>query len=88
MQIIRNFRGRQIFRREDEVECFEGIYQKDKKSFEGKTEWWECKSWSKYLGSIPIKTFSRGGLISIKDCVELAIRGWEVYVHQCEERLI
>ena len=28
------------------------------------------------------------GLISIKDCVELAIRGLEVYVHRCEERLI
>ena len=28
------------------------------------------------------------GLISIKDCVELAIRGLEVYVHGCEERLI
>ena len=32
----------------------------------------------------------KGGrdLISIKDCVELAIRGLEVYVHECEERLI
>ena len=30
----------------------------------------------------------RRGLISIKDCVELAIRGLEVYVHGCEERLI
>ena len=28
------------------------------------------------------------GLISIEDCVELAIRGLEVYVHGCEERLI
>ena len=28
------------------------------------------------------------GLISIEDCVELAIRGWEVYVHGSEERLI
>ena len=28
------------------------------------------------------------GLISIKDCVELAIRGLEVYVHESEERLI
>ena len=27
-------------------------------------------------------------MISIKDCVELAIRGLEVYVHGCEERLI
>ena len=27
-------------------------------------------------------------LISIKDCVELAMRGLEVYVHGCEERLI
>ena len=26
-------------------------------------------------------------LISIEDCVELAIRGLEVYVHGCEERL-
>ena len=30
---------------EDEVECFEGIYQKVKKSFEVKTEWWEFSSW-------------------------------------------
>ena len=29
-----------------------------------------------------------GGLISIEDCVELAIRGLEVYVHGSEERLI
>ena len=28
------------------------------------------------------------GLISIEDCVELAVRGLEVYVHHCEERLI
>ena len=36
---------------------------------------------------IPRKEGGRG-LISIKDCVELAIRGLEVYVHGCEERLI
>ena len=30
----------------------------------------------------------RRGLISIKDCAELAIRGLEVYVHGSEERLI
>ena len=30
----------------------------------------------------------RRGLISINDFVELAIRGLEVYVHGCEERLI
>ena len=30
---------------EDEVECFEGIYLKVKKSFEVKTEWWEFSSW-------------------------------------------
>ena len=29
-----------------------------------------------------------GGLISIEDCVELAIRGLEVHVHGSEERLI
>ena len=29
-----------------------------------------------------------GGLISIEDCVELAIRGLEVYFHGSEERLI
>ena len=28
------------------------------------------------------------GLISIKDCVELAIRGLEMYVHGSEERLM
>ena len=28
------------------------------------------------------------GLISIEDCVEIAIRGLEVYVHRSEERLI
>ena len=28
------------------------------------------------------------GLISIEDCVELAVRGLEVYVHGSEERLI
>ena len=28
------------------------------------------------------------GLISIEDCVELAIRGLEVYVHGSEEKLI
>ena len=28
------------------------------------------------------------GLISIEDCVELAIRGLKVYVHESEERLI
>ena len=39
-------RGRQVFRREDEVECFEGIYEKVKKSFEVKTEWWEFSSWT------------------------------------------
>ena len=36
---------------------------------------------------IPRKEGGRG-LISIKDCVELAIRGLEVYVHGCEETLI
>ena len=36
---------------------------------------------------IPRKEGGRG-LISIKDCVELAIRGLEVYNHRCEERLI
>ena len=36
---------------------------------------------------IPRKEGGRG-LISIKDCVELAIRGLELYVHGCEERLI
>ena len=30
----------------------------------------------------------RRGLISIEDCVELVIRGLEVYVHGSEERLI
>ena len=29
-----------------------------------------------------------GGLISTEDCIELAIRGLEVYVHGSEERLI
>ena len=29
-----------------------------------------------------------GGLISIEDCVELAIKGLEVYVHGSGERLI
>ena len=29
-----------------------------------------------------------GGLIPIEDCVELAVRGLEVYVHGSEERLI
>ena len=36
---------------------------------------------------IPRKEGGRG-LISIKDCVEVAIRGLEVYVHGSEERLI
>ena len=36
---------------------------------------------------IPIKEGGRG-LISIEDCVELAIRGLEVYVHGSEEKLI
>ena len=36
---------------------------------------------------IPRKEGGRG-LISIKDYVELAIRGFEVYVYGCEERLI
>ena len=36
---------------------------------------------------LPRKEGGRG-LISIKDCVELAIRGLEMYVHGCEERLI
>ena len=36
---------------------------------------------------IPRKEGGRG-LISIKDCVELAIRDLEVCVHRCEERLI
>ena len=36
---------------------------------------------------IPIKERGRG-LISIEDCVELAIRGLELYVHGSEERLI
>ena len=36
---------------------------------------------------IPRKEGARG-LISIEDCVELAIRGLEVYVHRNEERLI
>ena len=36
---------------------------------------------------IPRKEGGRG-LMSIKDCVDLAIRGLEVYVHGCEERLI
>ena len=36
---------------------------------------------------IPRKEGGRG-LISIEDCVELAIRGLDVYVHESEERLI
>ena len=36
---------------------------------------------------IPRKEGGRG-LISIKDCIELAIRGFEVHVNGCEERLI
>ena len=36
---------------------------------------------------IPRKEGGRG-LISIEDCIELAIRGLEVYVHVSEERLI
>ena len=36
---------------------------------------------------IPRKEAGRG-LISTEDCVELAIRGLEVYVHGSEERLI
>ena len=36
---------------------------------------------------IPRKEGGRG-LISIEDCVELAIRGLEVYVYGSEERLI
>ena len=36
---------------------------------------------------IPRKEGGRG-LISIEDCVELAIKGLEVYVHRSEERLI
>ena len=36
---------------------------------------------------IPRKEGGRG-LISIEDCVQLAIRGLEVYVHGSEERLI
>ena len=36
---------------------------------------------------IPRKEGGRG-LISIEDCVELAVRGLEVYVHESEERLI
>ena len=36
---------------------------------------------------IPRKEGGRG-LTSIEDCVELAIRGLEVYVHGSEERLI
>ena len=36
---------------------------------------------------IPRKEGGRG-LISIEDCVELAIRGLEVYVHRSEERFI
>ena len=36
---------------------------------------------------IPRKEGGRG-LISIEDCVELAIRGLEVYVHESEETLI
>ena len=30
----------------------------------------------------------RRGLIAIEDCVELAVRGLEVYLHGSEERLI
>ena len=37
--------------------------------------------------NIPRKE-GRRGLISIEDCVELAIRGLELYVHGLEERLI
>ena len=37
--------------------------------------------------SIPRKGGGRG-LISIEDCVDLAIKGLEVYVHESEERLI
>ena len=36
---------------------------------------------------IPRKEEGRG-LISIEDCVEVAITGLEVYVHGCKERLI
>lgn len=34
----------------------------------------------------PIKE-GRTGLISIKDCVELAIRGFEVHIHRSDERI-
>ena len=36
---------------------------------------------------IPRKDGGRG-LIAIEDCVELAVRGLEVYVNESEERLI
>ena len=35
-----------FFRREDEAECFEGIYWKVKKSFEVKTKWWKFSLWN------------------------------------------
>ena len=42
-----------------------------------------------YVDRLYIPRKERGrGLISIGDCVELAIRGLEVYVHGSEERLI
>ena len=37
--------------------------------------------------NIPRKE-GRRGLISVEDCVELAIRGLEAYFHGSEERLI
>ena len=41
------------------------------------------------LDRLYIPTIGGGrGLISIKDCVELAIRGLEVYIHGSQERLI
>ena len=41
------------------------------------------------VGRLHIRRKEGGrGLISIEDCVELAIRGLEVYVHGCEKRLI
>ena len=45
VKVFRNFRGRYIFRRKDEVECFERIYYV-KKNFEVKTEWWGFSSHS------------------------------------------
>ena len=49
---------------------------------------WTWLDWKRLTDCRYLEKKGGGGLISIEDCVESAIRGLEEYVHGSEEKLI